>query len=179
MTKRSLSRALPWIAGFVLVAGLVAFGTVYIFDGDETVEVQEPVTTGEAVTNTTPTNVALDPEARKVAGKFIITAVTREKLAESWKITHPELRAGFTLEEWKGGDIPVQYYPADAIDKATFKINESYAGEAVLEVALLPKEGEEVKPQIFYIGLKKMNGKWLVYYWAPRSAIPVPATGDG
>ena len=37
MTKRSLSRALPWVAGLVLVAGLVAFGTVYIFDSGESV----------------------------------------------------------------------------------------------------------------------------------------------
>lgn len=178
MSARSLSRALPWLAGLVLVAGLVAFGTVYLFGDDDAVEVAEPVETTqpEPVVPTTPQNVALDPAARIVAGKFITTAVARKNLAASYAITHPELKAGFTLEEWKTGDIPVQYYPADAIDKATFKIDESYADQAVLEVALLPKESASIKPQIFYIGLKKVSGKWLVYYWAPRSAITVPAT---
>jgi hypothetical protein len=72
----------------------------------------------------------------------------------------------------------VQYYPADAIDTATFKIDESHPSEALLEVALVPKKGAEVKPQIFFIGLKKVKGKWLVNYWAPRSSIAVPQTGE-
>jgi hypothetical protein len=41
----------------------------------------------------------------------------------------------------------------------------------------VPKDGTEVKPQIFYIGLKKVEGKWLVYYWAPRSGIAIPSVG--
>jgi hypothetical protein len=169
---------LPWLAGFVLVAGLVAFGAVYIFDSGDTVEVQEPLS--EPVQSASPAreqNVVLDPAARKTAGRFILTAVTRRNLDEAWKITHPELRAGFTLQEWRTGNIPVQPYPADAIDIATFRIDESHPDQAVLEVALLPKEGAEIKPQTFYIGLKKVKGRWLVYYWAPRAAIAVPVTG--
>jgi len=73
----------------------------------------------------------------------------------------------------------VQYYPADAIDTAAFKIDESYPTEAVLEVALIPKEGETVKPQIFFVGLKKSGGRWQVYYWAPRAAPAIPVLGDG
>jgi hypothetical protein len=176
MSTRTIGRALPWLGGLVLVAGLVAFGTVYLFGSDDPVEVAPPVetATSEPTAPGERQNVVLDPKAREAAGRFILTAVTRQDLAASYALAHPELKAGYTLEEWKTGNIPVQYYPADAIDTATFKIDESYANEAVLEVALLPKKNATVKPQIFYIGLKKLNGKWLVYYWAPRAAIPVP-----
>jgi hypothetical protein len=178
-TKRSLSRALPWAAGLVLVAGIVAFSTVYLFDTgtsvDEKITVRE---TGAAIVPVQKATVVLDPSARQVAGRFILTAVAREHLAESYELTHPELRQGMSLKEWETGNIPVQYYPADAIDTATFKIDESHADEALLEVALVPKDGAEVKPQIFFIGLKKVKGKWLVDYWAPRTSIAVPVTGD-
>jgi hypothetical protein len=177
-TKRSLSRAFPWVAGLVLIAGVVAFATVYVFDGAESVE--SKITdreTGAAIVPEQAANVALEPEARKVAGEFILTAVARKNLARSYGLTHPELRQGLSKAEWEKGNIPVQYYPADAIDTATFKIDESTADEAVLQVALVPKDGSGVKPQIFFIGLKKVDGKWLVYYWAPRAAIGVPTQG--
>ena len=179
MSRRSLSKALPWVAGLVLVAGVVAFATVYVFDDGESVESKiVDRETGAAVVAEQRRNVALDPVARRVAGEFILTAVARENLAESYRLTHPELRQGLSLKEWKTGNIPVQFYPADAIDTATFKIDESYPDEAVLQVALVPKEGAGVKPQIFYIGLKKEHGKWLVYYWAPRSGIAIPSAGS-
>jgi hypothetical protein len=178
-TKKSLSKAFPWVAGLVFVAGVVAFSTVYLFDTGTSVDAKITVReTGPAVVPAKQASVALDPEARKVAGRFILTAVAREHLAESYGLTHPELRQGLSLKEWLTGNIPVQYYPADAIDTATFKIDESHPNEALLEVALVPKEGAEVKPQIFYIGLKKVKGKWLVNYWAPRSAIAIPSAGE-
>ena len=68
---------------------------------------------------------------------------------------------------------------AKAIEAATFKVDESYPDEAILEVALLPKDSAKVKPQIFFIGLKKFgsgaNAKWLVDYWAPYAPPPIPS----
>jgi hypothetical protein len=178
MSRQSIGKLFPWFAGLVLVAGVVAFGTVYVFDTGESVESKVvDRETGPAVVNASRKNVALDPEARRVAGEFILTAVARDNLAKSYTITHPDLRQGLSKAEWVRGNIPVQFYPAEAIDTATFKIDESYADEAVLQVALVPKDGAEVKPQIFYIGLKKVKGKWLVYYWAPRSGIAIPSVG--
>jgi hypothetical protein len=178
MSRRSIGKLFPWFAGLVLVAGVVAFGTVYVFDTGESVESKiVDRETGPAIVNVPRQNVALDPQARRVAGEFILTAVARDDLAKSYTITHPDLRQGLSKQEWVRGNIPVQFYPAEAIDTATFKIDESYADEAVLQVALVPKDGTEVKPQIFYIGLKKVEGKWLVYYWAPRSGIAIPSVG--
>lgn len=167
-----------WGSGLVFCAGVVAILVVYLGgSGDKTVAA--PPSTEPAITSERRQNVKLDPDARRVAGRFVLTAVARENLAEGWELTHPELRQGLTREQWLTGNIPVQYYPADAIDTAAFKIDESFATEAVLEVALIPKEGETVKPQIFYVGLKKLDGRWQVYYWAPRSSAAIPVLGDG
>jgi hypothetical protein len=178
-TKDRLGKAFPWVSGLILVAGIVAFSTVYLFDTGTSVEQKITVReTGPAIVPEEKPTVALDPAAKQVAGRFILTAVARRSLGESYTLTHPELRQGLSLSEWKTGNIPVQYYPADAIDKATFKIDESHADEALLEVALVPKKGADVKPQIFFIGLKKVAGKWMVNYWAPRAGLSAPNAGS-
>ena len=86
-----------------------------------------------------------------------------------------------TRREWLTGNIPVVYYPAKAIETTTFKVDESYPDEAILEVALLPKKTVKVEPQIFYIGLKRLGGKdgpWRVNYWVPRGKPELPNNKD-
>jgi hypothetical protein len=120
-----------------------------------------------------------------VAGEFILAAAGREDLTKAWDLTHPELKAqcGCTYKEWLTGDIPVQYYPTANLDGATFGVDESTARRVVLEVLLTPKEGQEVDPQAFFIGLKAVGKgaklKWLVDYWAPIVGLPVPQTPGG
>jgi len=183
--QNPVSRYLPWIAAFVLIAGVVAFGVTRIGgSSDASPQAQgngaaQGGGTAEPTGETKQKSVPFSPEARKVASEFLQTAVPRKNLKRSWEITHPELKQGYTLKDWMTGTIPVQYYPTEGIDLATFKIDESYANEAVIEVALLPKKGEDVKPQIFFVGLKKHKGEWLVNYFAPRSAIAVPEAGQG
>jgi hypothetical protein len=172
------ARYLPWLAGFVLLAGVVAFSVTY-FGGDD----------GESVVRVQPRNepaeipakrksVPFSDAAKKVAAEFLETAVPRKNLERSWQLTHPELRQGYTLKKWLTGTIPVQFYPTGEVELATFKIDESYADEAVIEVALLPRQGVKIKPQIFFVGLKKHQGKWMVNYFAPRSVIAVPDVGQ-
>lgn len=164
------------LAGLILVAGVVAFTVASI--GDTGTSQETPLSNTPAQVFTPRAQVPLDQAARQVAGRFILTAVARDDLAESYELTHPELRQGLSRREWLTGDIPVVYYPAKAIETATFKVDESYPDEAILEVALLPKESAKVKPQIFFIGLKKAGRRWQVSYWVPRSAPAVPTARD-
>jgi len=124
----------------------------------------------------------VDSAAKRVAGNFILTAVSRKKLAKSYDYVHPELRQGMTRKQWATGNIPVVYYPASSIlDKAAFKVDESYEDEIYMEVALLPKTGSNWKPQIFYIGLKRVGGAkgpWAVNYWVPRAKPELPTNKD-
>lgn len=157
----------------LLVAGVVAALVTWI--GDTGTSQEAPVSERPAQVFTPRKQVPLDAEARRVAGRFILTAVARENLGESYALAHPELRQGMTRAEWLTGDIPVVYYPAAAIDTATFKVDESYADEVILQVALLPRASSAERPQVFYIGLKKTAGRWQVHYWVPRGAPGLPS----
>ena len=169
-------RQFSLLAGLVLTAGVAAFTVAYF--GDTGTSQETPLSSKPAQVFTPRKQVPLDKEARRVAGRFILTAVARENLGESYDLVHPELRQGMTKREWLTGNIPVVYYPAKAIEAATFKVDESYPDEAILEVALLPKDSTRVKPQIFFIGLKKTGTHWRVNYWVPRAAPAVPNARD-
>ena len=182
-------KRVTWVAALVFVAGVVAFTIAYFgntADSSETpVRVNEPAPNANAGTRET---VALDRKARVVAGQFILWAVQRDvpdaqlrkNLRKAWPLIAPDSQlrdcGGHTCtqKEWLSGEIPVQPYPAAALDKASFSIDESFKDEVVLQVALLPKAGSGVNGQIFWIDLVKRNGKWLVNEWSPRVIIPVP-----
>ena len=185
LRNERFQRALVSITAVVLVAGVVAFLSVRASDdGDNE---SRPATTGApAVVDSQPNGKKgkLERGARVAAGEFILAAAGREDLKKAWELSDPELRdqCGCTYKQWLKGDIPIQPYPVGNLDVAAFDIEEASPTNAVLLVALLPKEGEKVKPQTFYIGLRarEQAGKkrWLVNYWAPRSAIGVPALPD-
>lgn len=189
-------KRVSWIAALVFVAGVVAFSIAYFGNTAETT--QTPLSNEPAQGVETPRQtVPLDTRARVVAGEFILTAVQRDvppaklrqNMAKAWKITAPGSDVRFcgdhqcTYEEWLTGEVSIVPYPAGSIDKASFAIDESYADRVVLEVALLPKDGADVRGQIFFIGLKAVGKgdkkRWLVDYWAPRAINPVPNAGDG
>ena len=193
MRGRVLGR-LPWIAALILVAGAATLAVVLLGGGDD-----EPTSTRAAAVGAddeaavaaadvqspgTRKKVPLAPAVRRTAGEFILSTVTRDDLGKGWTLVHPELKAecGCTRAEWLTGNIPIQPYPGEALEDASFAIEESYADEAMLEVALLPKKGSAVQPEIFWIGLKAVGDgaarKWLVYYWAPRVTIPVPVANE-
>ena len=183
------ARAFTVVATLVLIVGVVAFATVWLGgDGESaadgaTTEAPPLEDFNPATTEPVPGPVA--PAARRAAGEFILAAAGREDLAKAWDLTHPELRTqcGCTYKQWLTGNIPVQYYPTGNLEGATFGVDESTARRVVLEVLLTPKEGEEIDPQAFFIGLKAVGKgaqlKWLVDYWAPIVGLPVPQTPGG
>jgi hypothetical protein len=120
----------------------------------------------------------ISPAARKVAVRFVQTAVARKHLAEAWNLVGPNLRGGLTRKEWLTGNNPVVPYPISELDIAPYKVDYSFTDSATLEVALLPKAGSKVKPQIFFLGLIKVgkgpSAHWVVDNWVPRGSPVVP-----
>jgi hypothetical protein len=120
----------------------------------------------------------LSNEARRVAIRFIQTAVAREHLDEAWTLVGPNLRGGLTKERWISGANPVVPYPIDKLEVAPYKVDESYTTRALLEVALLPREGAGVRAQVFFLELKRLgegkHARWVVDNWVPRAAAVVP-----
>jgi len=106
-SSRGLNRALPWIAGAVLLVGVLAFWqtTIKTDENRETFS-NEPVQNASTVES-----VPLPPEARQVVVQFIKTAVMRQNLAEAWTISGPQIRQDLSRQQWLTGNIPVVPYP--------------------------------------------------------------------
>jgi hypothetical protein len=120
----------------------------------------------------------LSAEARRVAMRFIQTAVARENLEEAWTLVGPNLRGGLTRERWITGENPVVPFPIDKLDVAPYKVDESFETSALIEVALLPRKGAGVRAQIFFLELKRLGSgnraRWVVDNWVPRASAVVP-----
>ena len=164
------ARKLSWVSAFVLLAGVIAFAIAYFGNTAEKVDVRaspvEPPKVQEAPT------VPLDPKARQVAGKFVVTAVTRQDLKTAWSLTHPDLKTGYTLRQWLTGNIPVPFYPAKSIAGASFKVDESHPNLVVLDLLILPKKGAVEQATTFFVGLKSVgkgqSKRWLVFTFVPH-----------
>jgi hypothetical protein len=164
VSSRRFKLLLPWVSALVLLGGIAAFLGVYLSSGGEK---EATLSTTKAKIPTTPTKqVPLPQSARDVAGRFILTAVARRHLAESYRLTHPKLRQGLSLKQWETGNIPVVYYPVGKnLKEANFKVDYSYPTEAQLELVLVPRKNVDQRPQQFLMGLKKFHGHWVVDYW--------------
>jgi hypothetical protein len=117
------------------------------------------------------------------AREFMITAVRRERVADSWELAAPSLRQGMSREEWARGEIPVVPYP---VDFAKYRFDYSYRDVVGLQAYVFPPAGETtVRPMVFYIDLVPQgtgkNRRWLVKSLTPAgtSAASRPASlGD-
>ena len=63
------------------------------------------------------------------------------------------------------------------------RINWSTWKDASFEVTLVPKKRGSIKPQDFFINLRRYgtgsSHRWLVYYWGPREYVAVPDAEAG
>jgi hypothetical protein len=173
-------RYLLWLSAFVLAAGIAAVLVVFLRNtGNSEPEVfgNEPVQTVAKPSK----NIPLERAQRQLAGKFILTAVQRKKLAEAWDLVGPGIRQGMTYKEWLSGTIPVVPF-LDAIKLAPIKVDLSQKNYALIEVVILPVS-KKVKPQIFTMELirvgKGAKSHWVVNSWAPRSAPTIPNNPSG
>ncbi|MFN2472263.1 MAG: hypothetical protein ABR583_15020 [Gaiellaceae bacterium] len=183
-SRRTLYRWAPWVGGGMLVVGVSAF--LFAFYGN-TADKSEPETQleGPALLGDQAGRrvKSAAPEIQKTAAQFIKNAVAGQNRRAGWKLIHPELRGDITFKQWLRGESYVIPYPADLRQPPPFRVDEVYEKRAELEVVLSPRPGANVKkPQIFFIGLKKVgkgaNERWLVYYWAPRSVALRRSTGE-
>jgi hypothetical protein len=175
---RRITKVLPYVAALVLVAGAVAVLIAYF--GTNTAHETVPKTPPGAVVDNSknPPNVALPDSAKSVAAKYITSAMTRQNLPLSWKLTHPSLKQGYTYKDWLSGNIPVQFFPRKAFNGATYKVQWSHPNDVMLNVYIFGKPAS--LSQAYFIELKPVGQgaqkRWLVSYIVPNGgAQNVPA----
>lgn len=182
--SRTFNKWLPWVAVAVLAAGVIAFAAVKWSNTAKPIDT--PVSNKPAAKPAPqPASVKLDPAFRRVAARFLATAVAlptrnglpgsaaadRKKLAEAWKISGGTITSDTTYKQWLSGDIAVVPYPA--APDAGMQVEYSYPNSAEVIFALQPKKGVKIKPQYFIMDGKRVgrpgDKRWIVTYWAPHS----------
>jgi hypothetical protein len=182
MNSRKFQRWFPWVAGLVLIVGVVTAIVVLV-----------PSTSGNTKSNTAPPATTppaqkveqvkllkkVPAEARQVAGKFLLTAVQRKNLDQAWPLAGPDVRQGMSRKEWMTGNIAVGRF-FGGIAKAPMSVDYATKDEVLHEVLLVPKAtGKQYKSAVFYVKLNKI-GKGAKRHWAvneltQRVGIPIPA----
>jgi hypothetical protein len=165
LTSRNFNRALPWLAGLVLVLGVA----IYFQSRTETGRAPQVFEAGEVQDRSrTPRSVPMPAAARRAAVTFLRTAVAREDLATAWTVAGPNVRGGQSREEWLK-EIGVVPYPGESMDKAPIRVDWSYPRNVGLSIALLPKRGSGEKPQVFQMELRRLGAakRWVVDSWVP------------
>ena len=169
-----LLRFLPWVAGAILILGAITLLEVLNEPAKESAS-----GAGAMRTQSEPKTVPPSPEARRVIARFVQTAVARKNLAEAWRISGPDIRAGLTYEQWLTGNISVIPFDVDPKAEGPARLDWSYPDEASYQVLLLPRRGSRDKSTLFYVGVEKFGngdkGRWLVNYW---SSTPAPGARD-
>ena len=176
-SPRRRRRLIGWGGAGLVVAG-IAFamihwsntGTHYDIAADRTEPVAPPPPPKRV-----PFTADVRQEVLDTASRFLETAVVREHVEDSWELTAPSLKAGYTPRTWATQDIPVTPYPVDA---AKWDVDYSWDGVVGLKVALFPKKGEDVPAAVFDMELRAFgkgdDRRWLVDSWTPTSYTQVP-----
>jgi hypothetical protein len=177
LSSRRFNKWFPWLAAAVLVAGVIAFSIAYF---GNTAKTESSAPTGPPVKIEKPQkNIPFPNAAWTSVRQFLLTTVSRKNMALSWKVTNPELRQGFTLNQWKQGTIPVVYYPVGKIYKFNWKnTNYAHPRDAQINVIILPRAGTNQRPMYAQVGLAKVgtgaSAHWTVNYFGPLSHPPTP-----
>jgi hypothetical protein len=167
-------RRVAYMGGLLGVVGLIT-ALVVVLAEDNGDNLPKPREGQPTLVAPAPKPVKLDradaKAARAAAAKFVATAVLRRNIDDSWELTAPELKAGFTREKWKRGEIPVVPFPAEDLDEVRWRLDYSITNHVGLQVSMLPRENTRTKALLFEMELVRTgpasNRRWLVDYWAP------------
>jgi hypothetical protein len=156
------------VAALLLVAGVVAFLQSRMDSGPAPRQSAAPQVQTPPPTQLKPGG-KLDPGARKVAARFIETAVGRTELDVAWKLATPELRSGVTLAQWRRGSLPVPPFPVQDLETTGYDVVEASPNKVLLQVLLVPKPGTDYVPTRYDMTIERTSAKapWKVSYCNP------------
>jgi len=169
-----LRRRLTWLGVLLVVGGAIAAAVIVLPDDNgDRLPAAGPgnVTTVPPAPKEVKLRKVDEAAARDTAAKFVATAVLRRHVENSWELTAPVMKSGFTREQWKTGEIPVVPFPAKELDQVRWRLDYSIADHVSLQVSMLPRQNSTAKALTFEMELVRTgppaSRRWLVDYWAP------------
>jgi hypothetical protein len=158
------------VAAVLLLVGLVAFLQSRTDTGPAPTRSAQPqLPASAAPAEQLKKGGKLEPGARKVAVRFLQTAVGRTSLDEAWALATPELRSGVTLKQWRTGSLPIPPFPIRDLESTGFDVLESSKNKVLIQVLLVPKLGTEYVPTRYDMTIERTSAKapWKVSYCNP------------
>src|SRR5262245_6081401 len=189
LSSRRFSRWLFVVAAVVLAAGVIALVVTKATGGSSSSSssssnspaADSAKPTGPAIRQIEKAqkNIRFPADAWKVVQQFVYSAVSRRNLAQSYALADENARGGFTLQQWKSGNIPVTYFPTAKIIRYNFRhTNFAHPREAALNLILVPPKSSTAQPGAYLIFVKKVGSgtkaHWLVDYFGALQGPPVP-----
>jgi hypothetical protein len=186
LTSRRFSRWLFVLAAAVLAAGVIALIVTKATGGSSSnsssnapASSSKPASPSIREIEQAQKNIRFPADAWKVVQQFVYSAASRRNLARSYALADDNMRGGFTLEQWKSGNIPVTYFPTREIIRYNFKnTNFAHPREAALNLILVPPKGSTQRPIPTLVFVKKVGfgakAHWLVDYFGAVQGPPVP-----
>jgi hypothetical protein len=178
------------IAGVIVLAvGATALVVVLAGGSDSTPQGPAPGFKAQLPQKSTPLKNAsgaevktfeqLDPNIRSTVRTFLLTAVARKNIDQSWPVIAPSFKQGYTRKEWRtASQLPVIPYPFDSIKKVEYYLDYASNHEILMEVGLGAPERYKLRPTTFQLGLVPVGSgsgrHWAVDYWMPRWTPPLP-----
>jgi hypothetical protein len=167
---------LPWAVGLAAVAVIVAV-LVYVVPstGGETNVAPDPSGAAVDLVDQSKPRKTIPPEARRVAGTFVLTAAQRRHLDQAWPLAGPEIRQGMTYKEWLKGNIAVA--PVfGGIKTAPMAIDAAEKDWAMLQILITPST-PGAKPAMDTMRLDRIGTgaakHWVVNEFQQWQSVPI------
>jgi len=181
LSSRRVNRWIFVVAAIVLAAGIIAIIVTKVGGGNSKSSAENVNPTGPPIRQleAAQKNIRFPAAAWTVVQKFVRSAVSRENLAQSYALADGNVRGGFTLKQWKTGNIPVTYFPTSKIIRYNFRnTNFAHPRDAALNLILIPPKSSTQRPGAYLIFVKKFGhgakARWLVDYFGALQGPPVP-----
>ena len=158
----------------VVVAGGVAAGVGLLYPN--TGSKKETFDTGKVVTiapeaPSRPLGRTAQHEADRVLSRFVLSAVLRRHLDDSYGLVTDNLREGMSLRDWRTGDIPVVPFPVGDYGFAKSKLIYSRPAIARYDVVIFARPKARTPSEMFnaelHLVTRGHERRWLVDYWMP------------
>jgi hypothetical protein len=180
LSSRRFNRWLFALAVLVLAAGIIAIIVTKVGGKSSPAENANP--TGPPIREAAAQqNIKFPAAAWNVVKEFVFTALPRENLARSYQLADANMRAGFTLQQWKSGNLPgIPYFETGKVIRYNWKnTNYAHPREAALNLILESRKGSKMPATPYIIFLKKVGSgskaHWLVDYFGAMRGVPVPS----
>ena len=114
VTSPKVNRYLPWVAGLVLLAGVISFVVVQ-YSNTVPANPNEKLSSKPATQETSLGKaIALPKSARSVAARFIDAGVRGHDPQLAYRLSGPEIRDGYTslkqwMHDWKTVGVPFTF----------------------------------------------------------------------